>query len=84
MTITENANMTATRLNDHLTSGGVVQVTTYLRSTLYNVKHAGWFSENSKGELFVTHGRGKVCLGSTAAPNVGILFGREQIIQPQA
>ena len=83
MTITENANMTAARLNAHLASGGVVQVTTWARSTLYNVKHAGWFSENIKGELYVTHKRGKVCLGSTTAPLVGIRLGREQI-KPQA
>jgi hypothetical protein len=47
---------TADALNAHLASGGIVQVTTYLRSTIYSRKHAGWFSEH-EGSLHVRHGR---------------------------
>ena len=53
----------AERLNAHLADDGVVQVTTYQKSWLYEKKHEGWFSMNQKGELFVRQGRGKVCLG---------------------
>lgn len=48
---------TASELNQHLESGGVVQVTTYLRSTVYDQKHAGWFRELTDGALAVRHGR---------------------------
>ena len=50
--------MKAHELNQHLASGGVVQVTTYTRSTLYTKKHAGWFSEHA-GNLYVRYGKGK-------------------------
>ena len=66
---------TADRLNNHLENGGVVQVTTYLRSTVYEPKHAGLFFEKA-GELFVKRGRKADCLGRTAAPLVGIRLGR--------
>ena len=48
--------MTAETINSHLKNGGVVQVTTYLRSTLYRAKHAGWFFEKD-GQLCVQSGR---------------------------
>ena len=48
---------TANELNQHLESGGVVQVTTYLRSTIYGQKHAGYFHELEDGALAVQHGR---------------------------
>lgn len=67
--------MSAEQLNAHLASGGVVQVTTYLRSTIYDNRHAGWFSENSKGELFVRRGRSKDCLGRNGSL-VGIRLGQ--------
>lgn len=67
---------TADRLNAHLLAGGHVQITTYMRSTIYAPKHAGWFSQSTRGELFVRAGRGKVCLGRVSAPAVGIRLGR--------
>ena len=68
--------MNAATLNAHLESGGVVQVTTYLRSTLYNRKHAGWFTERG-GNLHVRHGRGTVQLSIGERMLVGIRCGRE-------
>ncbi len=57
--------MNADTLNAHLTAGGFVQVTTYLRSTLYGPKHVGWFTNGSDGCLYVRQGRGKACLSLT-------------------
>lgn len=69
--------LTADRLNSHLTAGGIVQVSTYLKSTIYTRKHAGWFTENAKGEIFVRQGRGKVCIAGIGGRFVvGIRLGR--------
>jgi len=65
----------AAKINAHLEAGGVVQVTTYLRSTVYNAKHTGWFYERG-GELFVRRGRSADCLSCAGRPAVGIRFGR--------
>ncbi len=54
----------ATLLNDHLKSGGMVQVTTYLRATRYTAKHSGWFFADSAGDLRVKSGRGSVILAT--------------------
>lgn len=63
MNATENK-LDAAKINEHLKSGGVVQVTTYARSTIYTSKHAGWFTQGSDG-IYVRQGRGKVFLGFT-------------------
>jgi hypothetical protein len=48
----------ADEINKHLADGGVVQVTTYLRSTVYDRRHVGFFLNDKKGDLHVKHGRG--------------------------
>lgn len=68
----------ASKIKEHLDSDGVVQVTTYLRSTLYTKKHADWFSEDAKGNLHVRHGRGTVQLTNGDSALVKIQFGRYQ------
>ena len=70
--------MIADKINAHLAGGGIVQVSTYLRSTLYSAKHAGWF-ETIKGSLYVQHGRSKNRLSHGDHVLVGIRFGREVI-----
>jgi hypothetical protein len=67
---------TAEKLNAHLAAGGIVQITTYLKSTMYDSRHAGWFTENSKGELFVRRGKSRDCLGTVDRPIVSIRLGR--------
>ncbi len=63
--------MTAAKLNEHLSNGGFVQVTTYLKSTVYTPKHVGWFFEKSDG-LYVKYGKGSNYLGPIGKPYVGI------------
>jgi len=47
MTAKEKAAELAANINKHLEAGGVVQVTTYLRSVVYNgAKYAGMFRAN--------------------------------------
>lgn len=48
-----NSTINADTLNAHLSAGGRVQVTTYLRSTVYTAKHAGWFRMSRCGCLHV-------------------------------
>lgn len=48
---------TADELNAHLAAGGVVQVTTYARSVLYQERNAGQFVELADGALAVRRGR---------------------------
>lgn len=68
--------MNAAELNQHLASGGVVQVTTYLKSTLYQQKHSGVFVQ--KGEnLYVKRGKHLDCLTIAGKPIVGIRTGRK-------
>lgn len=56
----------AAKLNAHLESGGVVQVTTYLRSTIYDgPKYAGWFTA-SGDSLFVRRGKGRDCINGVS------------------
>jgi hypothetical protein len=50
---------TADALNAHLRGGGVVQVTTYGRSTIYSERHAGWFYERDGNLMVRAGGRGK-------------------------
>lgn len=61
-------------LNAKLKAGGVVQVTTCAKSTLYNSKHAGWFFSKG-GNLYVKHGKGSVCLSFGSQLLVGIRTG---------
>lgn len=67
---------TAERLNGHLSKGGMVQITTYAKSTMYDSRHAGWFSEGKDGFLYLRHGRGRVCLGKPSRPMIGIRMSR--------
>jgi hypothetical protein len=47
MTANEKAEALVTKINQHLEAGGVVQVTTYLRSVAYRgAKYAGMFRAN--------------------------------------
>ena len=64
----------ADKINDHLMNGGVVQVTTYTKSTVYYQKHAGWFFMVGDS-LHVRRGRGKDCLSIGERLLVGIRFG---------
>ena len=52
----------AETLNAILADGGRVQVSTYLRATLYGKRHAGFFFESASGNLYVRHGRSSCCL----------------------
>lgn len=65
----------ADRINNHLTDGGAVQITTYTKSIMYTTRHAGWFVDR-KGSLFVQHGRGfdKLSFGNRLM--VGLRFGK--------
>lgn len=69
--------MTAHEINQHLKSGGVCQVTTHLRSTVYTADHAGWFVDKRDG-LYVRRGKRLDYLGPNDRPNVGIRLGRHQ------
>ena len=53
------------QIQETLQSGGVVQVTTYTRSTLYQAKHSGMFSARKDG-VYVQSGKSVVCLNSCA------------------
>ena len=64
---------TAETLNEHLAAGGRVQVTTYGRSTIYQKRHAGMFSQGKDGNLYVASGRSKDCL--TMAGGTKVLVG---------
>lgn len=70
--------MNAQSLNDHLAAGGYVQVTTYMKSWIYGPKHAGWFFEDSHGNMRVKHGRSSVVLSYGNRLLVGIRTGRKQ------
>jgi len=76
MATTETAAELADRINAHLRDGGAVQVTTYGKSTVYEEKHAGWFSVDSTGCLMVRRGRHKDCLSVGERIMVAIRFGR--------
>jgi hypothetical protein len=75
-TANTTARCTAAELNAHLAAGGLVQVATYTRSTLYSKAHAGWFSESSGGNLKVRHGRGSVQLSNGPCLLVSVRTGR--------
>ena len=75
MTTTIYSGSAADKANDHLRSGGVIQVTTYTRSTLYTQRHAGMFLMQGHN-LHVKAGRGSHCLSIGDRPLVSIRFGR--------
>ena len=64
----------ADKINSHLSSGGIVQVTTHLKSILYKKSHAGMFSMIN-GNLYVQHGKGKNCLSFGDRLLVSVRFG---------
>lgn len=66
------------RIQTHLDSDGAVQVTTYLRSTIYHRKHRDWFSVDGTGHLMVRSGRKTVSLGPDKAPWVRVGFSVEE------
>jgi hypothetical protein len=67
--------ITADTLNNHLMAGGVVQVSTHLKSYLYQKKHAGMFVQDGKN-LYVKHGKQRNCLASGDMVYVAIRMGR--------
>lgn len=69
--------MTAQEINQHLSAGGVCQVTTYQRSTVYTEDHAGWFVDKRDG-LYVRRGKSLDYLGPNDRPYVGIRLGGYQ------
>ena len=77
METTANA-PTADELNAHIADGGVVQITTYLKSLLHRAP--GSFRQGADGELYVRRGRGWDCLtfGAGSGLMVGIRCGRWQ------
>lgn len=51
---------TADVIAKHLRAGGRVQITTYTKSTIYDKRHADWFSNGkTSGELYVRRGKHK-------------------------
>ena len=73
MTTTATETM-ADKINRHLESDGAIQVTTYMKSTIYTKKHVGWFRMIGEN-LFVNRGRTKDCLSIDGKVIVGIRFG---------
>ena len=68
-----NETMTAAdKINNRLREGGIVQVTSYTRSTIYRQKHTGWFWMDKKNMLMVRQGRGSICI-----EYAGIRLGRK-------
>lgn len=65
----------ANEINKHLERGGVIQVTTYGRATLYTKKNAGDFVLKND-LLHVRYGKNFNCLENTNGLLVRIRFGR--------
>lgn len=66
-----------TKINETLAKpNGVVQVTTYLRSTLYKSKHAGMFFLTKDGNLAVKQGKGAVRLSCAGVLGVSVQIGQ--------
>lgn len=74
-TTTVYSGSAADKANAHLEAGGVIQITTYTRSTLYSQKHAGWFFMRGSN-LHVKAGRGSNCLSLGDRTLVSIRYGR--------
>ena len=60
---------------NHLTAGGIVQVTTYARSTVYERKHASYFVAKPDG-VYVRSGKQLNQIVGLVGPLVGIRMGR--------
>lgn len=56
-----NNTHTADSLNRHITNGGVVQITTYGRSIVYEGR-SDWFKQGADSNLYVRRGRSWDCL----------------------
>lgn len=69
---------TADEINAKLADGGVVQVSTYTRSTIYTQKHAGMFLETADGSLAVRRGKSVDRLSIRDHLLVAIRFGKIQ------
>ena len=65
--------MNASTINAHLEAGGMVQVTTYLKSWVYSAKHAGMFFDRN-GSTFVRRGKSSDQLSIKDRFLVGIRF----------
>ena len=59
-------------IRNHLLSGGAVQITTYLRSTVYKTKHADMFRIGNSGALYVQRGENLDCIGTSNGMLVGV------------
>ena len=70
------ARPTADQINDHLKSGGIVQVATHLKAITYDERHAGMFSEGKDGCLYVARRKHKDCLSTGQRLLVAIRMGR--------
>lgn len=69
--------LTADQLNETLAApGGIVQVTTYTRSTVYDGRHHGCFFEKN-GSLFIRRGKRTEQLSFGDRLLVGIRRGRK-------
>lgn len=54
--------LTAKKLNDHLANGGHVRISTQMRITTFGPEHVGFFTEDSKGDVYMAQGRKRACL----------------------
>lgn len=70
--------LTAKEINDHLASGGVVQISTYTKSTIYGPEWAGLFFEDAEGNVYLRRGKATICLTFAGGTSllVSIRFGR--------
>lgn len=75
--MTDSARDLLEKVQGHLRSGGVVQITTYLRSTVYSKpEHADWFALDGKEQMVVKCGRRRDRLTLRGKPLCGFRFGR--------
>ncbi len=65
-----------TRITDHLREGGVVQVTTYTKSTLYEPKHLGLFRAPGSRGIGAYVRRGKSWDYLSPLGGISVRFGR--------
>jgi SAM-dependent methyltransferase len=66
---------TAAEFNAHLQAGGMIQVTTHTRSTVFRKKHAGMFRDADNGEIQMREGRSWVAISDRRRfPQVSVRF----------
>ena len=65
----------ADKLNNRLSEGGFVQITTHLKSIIYTSKHVKWFSMQ-KNDLYVQCGQKHNCLSIGGRLLVSIRLGK--------